>query len=103
MQELVRQLIELQSYGLKQSNNGNGKLTTGSGVYPEWLHAAKKAHLCAQKVHDDSQKHHTGSTSCSCSRTLLKSRSQLALALAGPGSMISLFGKLKSQVKKSVR
>lgn len=49
---------------------------------------------CAQEgaplTHKD-----TGSTSCSCSRTLLKSRSQLALALAGPGSMISLFGKLQ--------
>lgn len=54
----------------------------------------KRTPVCAQEgtrlTHRD-----TGSTSCSCSRTLLKSRSQLALALAGPGSMISLFGKLQ--------
>lgn len=43
MQELVRQLTEPQSYGLKQSSSGNGKLTTGSGIYPEWLPAAKNS------------------------------------------------------------
>jgi len=37
---------------------------------------------------------HRHITSCSCSRTLLKRRSQLALALAVPGSIFSLLGKL---------
>lgn len=78
MQGLVRLLSQLP-------------VATGSGLYPEWLRAAKKrTPVCTQLTHKD-----TGSTSCSCRRTLLKRRSQLALALAGPGSMISLFGKLQ--------